>query len=255
MKHMRRVDECTEGSTWSPPATTSAVSVVLLAALGLLLLAKWRAGHLDFYVHPGFVPVLALTGVLLVLFAAARWLLLARHLSSHGHGHGTAPAAWSLAVVALAVVVAALVPARPLGSLAADGQASDLPPTTLAALTDETESWTLLEWAQALGGGIRRERLIGRRVSLVGFVHRPRQGGRPGEVQVARFVVRCCAADGLAVSLPVRHPDADALATDTWVRVEGALRLSSDRAPGTAYVEADRLTPVPVPDVPYLTPT
>lgn len=232
--------------------------MVLLAALGLLLLARWRDGYLDLYVHPGFVPVLALTGGVLVLLAAVRcWLLVRQSMSdSHqqGHQHGRVPAAWALAVVALAVVVAGLVPARPLGSLAAAGQASELPPTALLALTDETESWTLLEWVQALSGGYQRERLIGRPVSVIGFVHRPKQGGRAGEVHVTRFVVRCCAADGLAVSLPVRHVDADGLPADAWVRVDGVLRLADDAGRTVPYVDADALTPVPQPDVPYLTP-
>jgi uncharacterized repeat protein (TIGR03943 family) len=229
--------------------------VVLLAALGALLLAKWRAGALDLYVHPGFVPVLALAGGLLLALAAAQLRALARTAAPLAAGADERALSWGMALLVLAVVVGALVPARPLGSAAAASQTAELPPPALLPLSDETESWTLLEWAQALGGGVRRERLIGRPVSVVGFVYRPRQGAVPGEIQVTRFVVRCCAADGLAVSLPVRHPDADSLAADTWVKVEGALRVADERDRTAVFVEADRLTVVPAPATPYLTPS
>jgi len=234
---------------------SAAMPVVVLTALGVLLLANWRDGRLDLYVHPSFVPVVAMTGAALLLLAAVRCWALVRRILSGGSDHVHGGPAWALALLALAVVVGAILPARPLGSLMAEGQAAELPPPALLALTDETEGWTLLEWAQALNGGVQRERLVGRRVSVVGFVHRPRAGRAPGEIRVARFVVRCCAADGLAVSLPVRHADADAMATDVWVRVEGVLRLTDDAGSPVPFVEADRLTPVPVPDVPYLTPS
>src|SRR5262249_60397754 len=87
-------------------------------------------------------------------------------------------------------------------------------------------------------------------VAGVGFVSRPREWPAAGETGVARFVVRCCAADGFAVSLPVRSTVADALQPDTWVHVEGVLRIDDSGSRPTAYVEADRLTIVPQPAVP-----
>jgi uncharacterized membrane protein YcgQ (UPF0703/DUF1980 family) len=48
---------------------------------------------------------------------------------------------------------------------------------------------------------------------------------------------------------------ADGLQPDTWVHVEGVLRIAESGSRPTAYVEADRLTVVPAPAVPYLVPT
>jgi uncharacterized repeat protein (TIGR03943 family) len=231
-------------------------SVIVLAAMGLLLLAKWRDGVLPLYVHPSYTPFLAVTGsALLGLAAVQLWGLARRALHGPHDDAGVRGFTWTLALVALAVVAGALLPARPLGSAAAASQASVAPPQALQPLTDETEGWTLLEWAQAVGGGVQRERLVGRPVSIVGFVYRPREGPAAGETRVARFVVRCCAADGFAVSLPVRSPVADALQPDAWVHVEGVLRIDESGPRPTAYVEADRLTIVPAPAVPYLIPT
>jgi uncharacterized membrane protein YcgQ (UPF0703/DUF1980 family) len=47
----------------------------------------------------------------------------------------------------------------------------------------------------------------------------------------------------------------DSLASDTWIRVDGALRLAHEGDRTAFFVEADRLTVVPTPTTPYLTPT
>jgi uncharacterized repeat protein (TIGR03943 family) len=237
-------------------AAGSPASAVVLVALGSLLLAKWRDGSLPLYVHPSYTPFLALTGVALLALASVQVWGLARHAwCGSPDGPGASGLTWTIGLVALAVMAGALLPARPLGATAAATQADVGLPQPLQPLTDETEGWTLLEWAQAVGGGMQRERLIGRPVSVIGFVFRPREGPAAGETRVARFVVRCCAADGFAVSLPVRSSVTDGLQPDTWVKVDGVMRLDESGARPTPYVEASRLTVVPAPAIPYLVPT
>lgn len=237
----------------------SPASVVVLFALGSLLLSKWRDGALPLYIHPSYVPFLALTGLVLLGLAAAQLWGLVRRALRERHAltsaGGVSGLTWTLALVVLAILAGALLPARPLGATAATSQSAASAPQALKPMTDETESWTLLEWAQAVGGGMQRERLVGRPVSVVGFIYRPREGPAAGETRVARFVVQCCAADGIAVSLPVRSPSADTLQPDTWVQVDGVLRFDEHGSRPTAYVEADRLTIVPAPAVPYIVPT
>lgn len=230
----------------------SAVWMVILIALAALILRRWQDGALVLYVHPGFVPYVAMTAFGLIgLAAALLWKQYRAGLMVRSSVDWRL--SWSVVLLAIAVLAAGLIPARPLGSALAAVQDGSLPPPALLPLSDETSSWTLLEWAQALSGGVRRERLLGRRVSVVGFVHRPSQIA-PGDILVTRFVVRCCAADGMAVSLRVRSPDADVLAADTWVRVNGVLRLAEGTGEATVYVEADQLTVVPAPSTPYLSP-
>ena len=236
------------------PSAGDPARALLLVALAFLLLVRWRDGAMALYVHPGIVPFLVLTAFGLLALAGVRLWVLALSASTRGVGRPS-PMSWGVAAVALVVVLGALAPARPLGAAAAASQAAELPPPALMPLTDETASWTLLEWAQAVNGGVRRERLAGRPASFIGFVYRPRQGGAAGEILVTRFVVRCCAADGLAVSLPVRHVDADALAADTWVQIEGVIRFAEGGSTPGVFVEADRLTVVPAPATPYLTPS
>lgn len=233
--------------------TVPAVWAVVLIALSALMLRLWQDGALVLYVHPGFVPYVALTAYgLIVLALALLWRLYA--VGRTTRSLPVQPVSWSVLALAAAVLIAGFVPARPLGSALAAVQDGGVPPPALLPLTEETATWTLLEWAQALNGGVRRERLLGRQVSVLGFVHRPQQGAVPGEFLVTRFVVRCCAADGMAVSLRVRSPDADTLAADTWVQVDGVLRRADKDADATVYVEADQLTVAPTPSTPYLSP-
>jgi uncharacterized repeat protein (TIGR03943 family) len=244
------------GATEHTCSTVSPASIVVLTALGLLLLSKWRDGVLPLYVHPTYAPYLALTGAALLVLAAVQLWRLAQRALDGPHDAATASGfSWTLGVVALAVVAGTLLPARPLGSTAAASQSEIAPPQAIQPLTDETAGWTLLEWAQAVSGGVQRERLVGRPVSVVGFVYRPREGPAAGETRVARFVVRCCAADGFAVSLPIRSTVAGGLQPDTWVHVEGVLRIDDSGPRPAPYVDADRLTVVPQPAVPYLIPT
>ncbi len=76
-------------------------------------------------------------------------------------------------------------------------------------------------------------------------------------LKTAEALTFCCELklDGLAVSLPFRNPDPDALAADTWVRIDGVLRFADDGARTSPFVEADRVTVVPVPATPYLVPS
>jgi uncharacterized repeat protein (TIGR03943 family) len=256
MSEQHAHDEPRTGSRVRACHAGSPASIVVLVALGSLLLAKWRDGALPLYVHPSYATFLALTGAAMLGLAAVQfWGLAQRTLRGLQDAAGATGFTWTLGLGMLAVVAGALLPARPLGSTAAASQTAVAPPRPLQPLADETEGWTLLEWAQAVGGGVQRERLVGRPVSVVGFVYRPREGPAAGETRVTRFVVRCCAADGFAVGLPIRSAVADALQPDTWVHVEGVLRLDESGSRPTAYVDADRLTIVPAPAVPYLIPT
>jgi uncharacterized repeat protein (TIGR03943 family) len=241
----------------TPRVDGSIAWALVLVGLAAVMLRRWQDGALALYVHPSYEPLIAVTACSLLVVAGAQVWEAARQAAETG-SRIRARAVWPVVVVGGAVVVTALVPARPLGSAVAvlqEKQAAELALPALRQLTEETTSWTLLEWAQALGGGVRYERIVGRPVSVIGFVHRPRLGSQPGEFLVTRFVVRCCAADGFAVSLPVRHPDADTFPVDSWVRVDGVLRIEGHEAGNVPYIEADTLAPMNAPATPYLSPT
>jgi uncharacterized repeat protein (TIGR03943 family) len=92
-------------------------------------------------------------------------------------------------------------------------------------------------------------RLDGQRADLLGFVYRPDTETAEDQFSVGRFLVRCCTADAVAISIPVRSPGTASPDQDTWVRVQGTIRVADGAEP---FVVADSVQVVPAPSRPYL---
>jgi uncharacterized repeat protein (TIGR03943 family) len=221
--------------------------VVVLAATGLMLLVKVVDSSIAYYINPVFSPLAVGAGLMLVLLAAARAPAAIRGAPGH------LPVGLGLGLLGLPLAFGVLVPARPLGSGALDTTSANLRTGLVGraapSLHADTAAWTLLDWAVARLRDPSLSNYVGRPVSVVGFVHRTANLASD-EFDVARFVVVCCSADGTAVTLRVRHANAEALASDSWVRVTGTL----SPAGSTAVVVADTVTAVSQPRSPYLYP-
>lgn len=221
-------------------------AALLLIALGAMIMFKGAANQLNLYIHPRYTALLLASSV--VLIGAGIGLLLVR-----------APAVHSgmLAILALPVVLGLFVPARPLGAVSVPGKSLSsgsndaLVNRWRAQLTDDSRTWTLLEWTAAT----RKADLAPLRdkpASFDGFVFRTADL-QPDEVWVGRYIVTCCTADGTALSLRVQAPNAAAFAIDDWVRVDGL--LASNMINGEAKpLIIGTLTAIDTPDVPYLYP-
>ena len=82
-------------------------------------------------------------------------------------------------------------------------------------------------------------------VDFVAFISQARD--KAGEVEVARFMVGCCAADANSFTAMVQNaPD---LPVDTWVQVKG--KLVGEPGTPAFKVAADSVTEVAAPDNPY----
>jgi uncharacterized repeat protein (TIGR03943 family) len=228
---------------------------VLLVALSGMLLGKVLEGAIVYYLRPDLTWTVIVAAFGLLLIGAAhlvRWLVV-----------WPLATGWHATMLELMLLVpltlGLLLPARPLDSAALDQRGFNvvaLPDreARLRALNDDTRQWTLLDWTQALQGEVDPSRLAGQPVALIGFVYGNARGLQPGEFSVVRFVVSCCAADGLAVGMPVRWngPTPD---RDTWVAVSGTLAV----APGAsgdhrAVIDAAAVERIDPPDTPYLYP-
>lgn len=97
----------------------------------------------------------------------------------------------------------------------------------------------------------RYDQYEGKLVATEGMVARP--GQLPaGSVVVFRFVISCCVSDAMPVGVLVRVADADRLAEDTWVRVEGTLRVEAGTFGKALILEGAKATAIPAPTNPYL---
>ena len=60
---------------------------------------------------------------------------------------------------------------------------------------------------------------------LTGFVTEDDEASDPHHFFLTRFTIGCCAADAIAMFVKVELDDHDVPPTDSWVQVEGTLRL------------------------------
>ncbi len=243
----------------------------LIGGTGIMLLLKVVTGTLPLYVHTRYTPMIAGTGVVLLLLALAYgWFTLRgseAHTHDHEHDHNHAPLSWrSPAMLALLVPIALgiLVPSRALGSAAIDSRGfgtsgagmrsvqSIAGPDEVGAIPDPSQ-WTMLDWVNGLLYEPDNPRLQGQPIELVGFVWR-RPEMAEDQFVLSRFIVSCCTADSLAIGLTVVTPNAAEFPTDGWVRVSGTVGKGDVVGHEEAVILADEVVPIPQPSEPYLYP-
>jgi uncharacterized repeat protein (TIGR03943 family) len=157
-------------------------------------------------------------------------------------------------------VLGLLVPPRPLGvaalqnrEISAGGLDSVLPAAVRSSQVRESSERTILDWVLAFYQGERPAETD--TADVVGFVY---LDNAKDEVQftLTRFVVGCCAADAMAVGLPVSLgaglPSAEALEEGQWVRVVG--RFGESTGIDLPVLLAEQLEVVGEPNQPYLYP-
>jgi uncharacterized repeat protein (TIGR03943 family) len=213
--------------------------------LGLLLAWELVSGRIYLYVHDRSFPLVALSVPLLLALSIV--MLLKPNFRV------PAARAWGLAIVPLALAL--LVPARPLGAAALDAQqaSSGASLTQIAApltLAPADRVWDIKQLGLLEASGPSLLNTNAQRADLVGFVHRS-DVLASDEFAVGRFLVRCCTADAVAVSLPVEYAHAADLASDTWVEVQGTIRVDGARG-SSLVVVADSVQVVDEPARPYL---
>jgi uncharacterized repeat protein (TIGR03943 family) len=95
--------------------------------------------------------------------------------------------------------------------------------------------------------------ILGQSARFVGFVHQDEHYG-PNHFMVVRYMVSCCVADASALGLLVSSPDVAKLESDQWVEVSGVFTPGDLDVWKMPVLVADSITPVAVPDQPYLYP-
>ncbi|MCB0076376.1 MAG: TIGR03943 family protein [Anaerolineales bacterium] len=254
----------TASERWLP-----VVQALLIGGIGAMLLVKVMNGTLPLYVHVRYTPLIAATGVVLLLLAVAvlvgQWRADPQGHPDHDHDHGRLT--WrspALTALLVPILLGLMVPAQALGSAAlsarggvgtggtgmrtvdslADGASYSLPDPT---------SWTLLDWVNATLYEPDNPRVQGQAIEVEGFVWRDSTLPE-GQIMLSRFVVSCCSADGLAIGMPVAADSTLDLANDQWLRVSGTVGLQERDGRKEAIILAESLTPIEQPAEPYLYP-
>lgn len=224
--------------------------VLLLGGTALLLWFKWARGQLDFYIHPRYIPLILVSALILVLMAGVRLRGVFATRATGGSG-------WLYLLLALPLLLGTVVPAQPLGAGTLAGRGVE-PATTVnvsswqPALDEDSTNWNLLQWAVMLSTYGEAD-VRGKPVDLIGFVFHDEKLGAD-HFYVARYVITCCAADGVSVGMPVIWPGGTALPADDWVRVRGSLGSTTVVGGARPAIVATTVEPVTQPQNPYLYP-
>lgn len=268
------------------PKVQAALKGLLLLGLGIFLFTRLTTGTLNYYISQRFdwLTVAAVLG-LIVVGLSYRYLLQEAedrpddlapersgaagstaagdsHQHSHGqsHDHGHALGWSGFLLLSLPIILGLLVPPRPLGvaalqnrEISGGGLDSVLPAAVGSSLVRESSERTILDWVLAFHQGERPVETD--TADVVGFVYLD-EAADEAAFTLTRFVVGCCAADAMAVGLPVSLaaglPSAEALEEGQWVRVVG--RFAASTGNSIPVLLAEQLEAVPEPNQPYLYP-
>ncbi|PYY39045.1 TIGR03943 family putative permease subunit [Curtobacterium sp. MCPF17_046] len=241
---------------------------VLAVAVGTLWLGI--ADHLDLYINPRYATFTLVLAAVAVPASIAGLVVVARH-GAHAHDGDPEPRPAEggrllhvvlgsvTALVTIGTVVAMLVlppttlsartaQQRSVGSASlSDATGAGAPVTLLGSESVDTSEYGVKDWAALIRQTTDTTALVGRKLTLTGFV----VPGSDGSFTLTRFVVSCCAVDAQPVGIGVTTDDASPQEGE-WVRVEGALAANPDTASDARLViRAARVSPVEQPSDPY----
>ena len=258
------------------PRVQIALKAMLLFGMGIFLLTRITSGALNFYISDrfGWLTMAAVLG-LFVVGGSYRYLFRDAERTpagddghahpSHSDGqHGHALGWVGFLLISLPIILGLLVPPRPLGvaalqnrEISVGGVDSVLPAAVRSTQMKESSERTILDWVLAFHEGQwPAEADI---ADVIGFVYHD-DNVDEGRFTVTRFVVGCCAADAMAVGLPVSvapegasgQPSVDEMEEGQWVRVIGHFAPPVGNA--LPVLVAEQLDAVPEPNQPYLYP-
>ena len=225
-----------QGWDWTRTLRASAI-----AAWGVFFVYLWVSGRATTYIGPKTWWVVALGAITLPVVALA-YLYSAR-------GSRRAPTVRDLGANGLLVapiLLTLMVPAPSLGAQAVSAKRTDNVAAPLETAIEGDIRLFEIAWAKdSAEYADYNEMGAGTPVDFVAFISQARD--KAGEVEVARFMVGCCAADANSFTAMVQNaPD---LPVDTWVQVKG--KLVGEPGTPAFKVAADSVTEVAAPDNPY----
>lgn len=238
------------------------LKALLLLGLGAYFAYNIVSGNLANYINIRFAWLSYVAAAVFLLLGVASLVGLLRqrehkHDHDHDHDHAHGGMSWgALAVVAVPLLLGVLIPSRPLGASAVDGNLS----LNAAAVTTSNLSFTIpplernvLDWLRMFNSVQDYSELDGQPADVVGFVYREPNFGE-NRFMVARFTISCCVADASAIGVPVAWDEAESLPADSWVRVTGTFKVDNFRDDRAPVLQAESVEAVPQPEHPYLYP-
>ncbi len=164
---------------------------------------------------------------------------------------------WSVvAITAIPLLLGTLIPSRPLGAAAINGDSFST--TSALASTDNATTFTIapldrniLDWIRVFNASDDLAAFNGQEAEVIGFVYKD-DTFTEDQFLAARFTISCCVADSTAIGLPVQWDES--IPQDTWVRVYGTFALQDFRGEQRPVLQPTSVDVIDQPEHPYLYP-
>ena len=225
---------------------------MILLGMGIYMAFLILTGQLANYINLRFAWLAYLAAGVFFLLGLVSLHHLLNSAEHHHHSHITRG---MLATVAFPLLLAVLIPSRPLGAEAVNGGIS-LRPVGVgspAAFARNPLDRNVLDWLREFDRVQNPAALNSQPVDVIGFVYRE-PNFAADDFMAARFTISCCVADAYPIGLPVRFEGAQSFATGGWVRVQGKFTAGQFGADFVPIVHASRIDAVDEPAQPYLYP-
>jgi uncharacterized repeat protein (TIGR03943 family) len=235
------------------------LKTALLLGLGLYFVYNILSGNLTNYINVRFAWLsYVAAGLFLLIGGYSAYHLLRHHTGEHAHDHSHAPLSWgALLIVAIPLVLGTLIPSRPLGVEAVDGDlglsSGSLTANSTTTFTISPENRNVLDWLRVINSTEDYATLNGQPADVIGFVYTEPSFGE-NRFMVARFTMSCCVADASAIGLPTYWADAGTLEQGQWVRVRGTMQVAPFRDDEMPVLQASTVEVTDQPEHPYLYP-
>ncbi|AFY71430.1 protein of unknown function DUF1980 [Thalassoporum mexicanum PCC 7367] len=237
------------------------LDTLAIAAWGLLFFKLWFTQELFLLIHPNYMWLTIVAGVILLIFAGFEGVRVAkrrRYFSTASHTTILLPSLGSSLLLVVAILGLLISPRAFASDMALQRGVNE----TLRDTRSNPESFranrkpedrTLIEWVRTLNVYPEPDAYNGQAADVIGFVVHP-ESMPANYFVVTRFVITCCAADAYPVGLPVRVEstvDRANFKPDQWVQVEGQMITEELEGQRQLVIASNKITPVDRPKKPY----
>lgn len=246
-----------KSSPWS-----SWLDMGTLLIVGGMLLKYWLSGQMVFLLHPNYVWLAIVAGIVLVWMAA---FMLKQQLrpqfssrSSQELQHlSLLPKNWGNWILIGVGLLGLFYTPRPFASdIALQRGVADTVALTRSQpqafrVSVNPEEKSITDWVRTLNVYPEPDAYTNQPVDVSGFIIHP-PDLPDNYVMISRFILTCCAADAYPIGLPVKIEGARAdYPADEWFRVKG--RMTTETLDGTRRltISATELETIPQPRNPY----
>jgi uncharacterized repeat protein (TIGR03943 family) len=256
MQVIERLPNAANVQTRSLASPQPVVKTAVLAGLSLYFVAVILSGNLPNYINQRFSWLAYVAAVLLAALAAVSAFGMMRIADGKAMpgSHQRRLSWWTLAIVAVPLILGLAAPSTPLGADAVNGSISMTAVSLNSAVVFQRDPLdrNVLDWIRLFQNDLPAA-FNGQEADVIGFVYRE-PDFPASHFMVARFTISCCVADANAIGVPVRFEGSGELEENTWVRVRGAFEAGDFRGTVTPILAATNLEVVEEPKHPYLYP-